>query len=364
MRPCSRREIAISAGIGQNETAGRAGHAGASRRQVLAIGAGAALAAPLMAREAFAAAPTRLYPDPLFGIVLDGDAAVATGYHGSVAVSSSVAGGFTAVASGTKDLLRRVARRPNGGYVAVSHRGRILESNPQGREWRTIFEVPGLYLRAVDFASASVGWAVGHDGTILMTRDGGKTWQQNEIEDYTGRDKPRLSGIAALDETRAIAVGEFGVVAFTRNAGQNWNVVTEQVYPTLLDVSISGDRGYAVGLNGTLLALTQQGDGTWKVDVQPTNTQAHMLAVAVAAGGKSALVAGNGMLLTLGQSGFQPAAISSKIDLNYLWLGGAALGDNGRAVVVGQGGLILAASATTATFEPVGIAADAQEVTQ
>ncbi|TDP39101.1 photosynthesis system II assembly factor YCF48-like protein [Zavarzinia compransoris] len=347
-------------GAGKGEIAGRMPADGASRRQALALGAGALLAMPLMPRLALAAAPERLYPDPLFGIALDGAASVATGYHGAVAVSSGAS--WTAVGSGTRDLLRRVTRRPGGGYVAVSHRGRILESNAEGRDWRVIFEVPGVYLRAVAFASAAVGWAVGHNGLILMTRDGGKTWTESEIEDYAGRDKPRLSGIAALDESRAVVVGEFGVVGHTANGGKTWNVVTEQVYPTLLDVSISGDRGYAVGLNGTLLALSQKPGGGWAVEPQPTNTQAHMLAVAVR--GSAALIAGNGMLLSLGRSGFQPASISPQVDLNYLWLGGVALGDDGRAVAVGQGGLILAAATAADTFQPAPIALATQEVAQ
>ncbi|MCW0182667.1 WD40/YVTN/BNR-like repeat-containing protein [Zavarzinia sp.] len=345
-------------------TAGSRPAEGASRRQVLALGLGAAVAVALTGKAKAAESGLRLYPDALFGIAVDGGVAVATGYHGAVAVADGDPSKWLSVSSGSDDLLRRVVRRPGAGFVAVSHRGRILESNLQGRDWRAIHEESGLYLRAVDFASESTGWAVGHEGAILMTRDGGKSWLRSEISDYAGRDKPRLSGIAAIDEKRAVAVGEFGVVAATEDGGQVWKVVTEQAHPSLLDVAIAGDRGYAVGLNGTLLALAADASGRWTVEPQATGTTQHMLCVAISASGREALIGGNGLLLTLGKSGFQAAAIAPQVQLNYTWLGGAALAEDGRAIAVGQGGLILVADNAAGTFSPAPISLATREVTQ
>lgn len=340
---------------------------GPSRRSFLALGALAAVAAPLLGTTRIAmAAETakRLYPDALFGVAIDQGVAVATGYHGAVAVSSGDASKWLSVQSGTDDLLRRVVRRPGGGFVAVSHRGRILESNLQGRDWRVIHEEAGLYMRDVAFANGEVGWAVGHDGAILMTRDGGKSWQRNEISDYAGRDKPRLSGIATLDERRAVAVGEFGVVAATNDGGQVWKIVTEQAFPSLLDVALAGDYGYAVGLNGTLLTLSVGADGQWKAEPQSVGTQQHLLCVAVSATGGQAIIGGNGLLLRLGKAGFEAAAVAPQVGLNYTWLGGAAIAEDGRAVAVGQGGLILVADNVAGIFAPAPISLGTQEVTQ
>lgn len=340
---------------------------GPSRRGFLAMGALAVAAAPLLGptRIAMAAETAkRLYPDPLFGVAIDQGVAVATGYHGAVAISGGDSSGWLSVQSGSDDLLRRVVRRPGGGFVAVSHRGRILESNPQGRDWRVIHEEGGLYLRDVAFASGAVGWAVGHDGAILVTRDSGKTWQRGEISDYSGRDKPRLSGVAALDERRAVAVGEFGVVAATNDGGQVWKVVTEQAFPSLLDIALAGDQGYAVGLNGTLLALGVGADGLWTAEPQSVGTSQHLLCVAVSTNGRDALIGGNGLLLTRGKSGFQTATVAPEVGLTYTWLGGAAIAEDGRAVAVGQGGLILVADNVAGTFAPAPISLATQEVTQ
>ncbi|MCF4165753.1 YCF48-related protein [Zavarzinia compransoris] len=339
-----------------------------SRRQLLMLGAGTAFTAGVLALSgpARAAVPApRLYPDSLFGIAIDGEHAVASGYHGAVAIADGDLSTWVAVSSGTSDLLRRVVRRPEGGYVAVSHRGRILESNQDGRDWRVIHEKAGTYMRAVDFADAERGWAVGHGGTILHTSDGGKSWREQALSDYQGRDLPRLSGVAAIDRRRAMAVGEFGVVAVTEDAGRSWRVLTEQSYPTLLDVAVAGDRGFAVGLNGTLLSLRRDDYGAWDVSPIPTGTEQHFLAVALSADGAGGLIGGNGLLLTLSAKGLAPADVSDRFPLSYSWIGGVAIGDDGRAVAVGQGGAILRADALDGTFTPAAtVASDAAPSTE
>ncbi|MDD3443985.1 MAG: YCF48-related protein [Zavarzinia sp.] len=337
-----------------------------SRRHLLALGGAGIVAASTFGVVGPARAdaePSRLFPDSLFGIVIDDGMAVATGYHGAVAVAAEGQGAWTLVDSGTDDLLRRVARRPKGGFIAVSHRGRILESDAQGRNWKLIHEEPGLYLRDVDFASEKVGWVVGHEGAILMTRDGGKSWSRSEISDYQGRDKPRLSGISALDEQHAVVVGEFGVIAATEDGGAVWRVVTEQAYPSLLDVALVGNRGYAVGLNGTLLALSAS-EGVWSAAPVATGTEQHLLAVDVSTNGREGVVVGNGLLMTVGPKGLDAANVAPAVGLNYLWLGGVALGDDGRALAVGQGGLILAAAHASGPYAPQEKSNDIQEVTQ
>ncbi len=44
------------------------------------------------------------------------------------------------------------------------------------------------HLMALDFPNANNGWAVGWQGTIIHTQDGGKTWRPRN---YSGIQKPR-----------------------------------------------------------------------------------------------------------------------------------------------------------------------------
>lgn len=294
----------------------------------------------------------RLYPDNLFGAAFADGYAVATGYYGAVRVSGDGGSAWEAVSSGTTDLLRRVAVVPGGAAFAVSHRGRILESAAGGRDWRVVHEEPGVYLRDISFSDARNGFAVGHDGLILHTADGGATWVRQELANYTGRDKPRLSGVAALDARHALAVGEFGVVAQTSDGGTTWTVLSEQVYPTLLQVAVSGRRGLAVGLNGTLLALDLGPDGTWAIAPIATGTSQHLLSVAFSPDGRTALIGGSGLLLTLQGDAFVPAKVTPEFPLGYSWIGGVAIAAGGEAIAVGQGGAILHADSTGGLFTP------------
>jgi photosystem II stability/assembly factor-like uncharacterized protein len=61
--------------------------------------------------------------------------------------------------------------------VAVGERGHILFSDSECAGWTQATSVPvSVTLTAVAFPSETKGWAVGHDGVVLHTEDGGKTW--------------------------------------------------------------------------------------------------------------------------------------------------------------------------------------------
>ena len=60
--------------------------------------------------------------------------------------------------------------------VAVGVKGHVLYSDDKGNKW-TQAKVPvSVDLTAVYFVSPKLGWAVGHDGVVLQTTDGGTTW--------------------------------------------------------------------------------------------------------------------------------------------------------------------------------------------
>ncbi len=60
--------------------------------------------------------------------------------------------------------------------VAVGQRGHVLLSDDKGQSWRQA-EVPSSSdLVAVTFPNATDGWAVGHDGIVLRSKDAGATW--------------------------------------------------------------------------------------------------------------------------------------------------------------------------------------------
>ncbi len=67
----------------------------------------------------------------------------------------------------------------------------VLYSPDQGRTWTKLHTSQSTPLRSVCFTSATHGWAVGALGTILATRDGGRSWHVQRA----GADRLALLGV-------------------------------------------------------------------------------------------------------------------------------------------------------------------------
>jgi len=70
---------------------------------------------------------------------------------------------------------------------------------------------------AVYMADDEIGWAVGDEGIILKTQDGGLTW----IPQYSGTTEDLL-GVDSFDGSIAYAVGEGNTILRTEDGGRNW----------------------------------------------------------------------------------------------------------------------------------------------
>jgi len=137
--------------------------------------------------------------------------------------------------------------------VVVGPRGLILFSHDAGASWAQAQVPVQSDLIAVDMASESKGWAVGHDGVILATTDGGARWVKQldglmagkqfityyrelieqgdtsvegalELTELNYRDGPALPFLDVWfrDELTGFAVGGFGNIARTDDGGKTW----------------------------------------------------------------------------------------------------------------------------------------------
>lgn len=120
--------------------------------------------------------------------------------------------------------------------IAVGERGHIAVSESRG-DWR---QVAGVPTRATLTAVAAVGdraWAVGHDGIILGSEDGGLTWAVQRIDVWTApaaddvdaefnptQGAPLLD-VLALDRDRVIAIGAYSLMLISADGGQSWQQV-------------------------------------------------------------------------------------------------------------------------------------------
>jgi photosystem II stability/assembly factor-like uncharacterized protein len=299
----------------------------------------------------------REFPDDLFGAGIGPHGElVVTGYHGAAKVSVDGGRRWKRVDCGTEDLLRRVTVTSDGTAHAVTSGGKILQGDVRDSRWKAVHDEAGLYLRDVAFATPADGWVVGHEGLILHTADSGRSWQRQELKNWTGRDKPRLNGIAAIDAQRAVVVGEFGTVAFTRDGGSTWQLVKTHDLPTLVALAVRGERGLAVGLNGAFvqLELPPRGDVQWS-RIANANPR-HLLAVSLSEDGRTALIGGRGVLSVYRDGLLSPVSTSVDGALPFTFIGGVAQGPGGETLVVGQAGMILRAGRPDSPYEVVAAA--------
>jgi len=125
----------------------------------------------------------------------------------------------------SKTLLLDVTRA-DGHYVAVGVRGIILLSG-NGKDWKQVQAPADSPLTSVGFAPGTGdGWAVGHDGTILHTVDGGKTWK---LQRWVWGKQQTFLDVLALSKQRVLAVGSYGLMLESTDGGSHWKRV--QVVP-------------------------------------------------------------------------------------------------------------------------------------
>ncbi|WP_415902735.1 WD40/YVTN/BNR-like repeat-containing protein [Neptuniibacter sp. QD29_5] len=148
--------------------------------------------------------------------------------------------------------------------VAVGEQGAIIFSDDEGEKWRQAKVPVSAMLTAVNFLNHTAGWAVGHDGVLLSSKDSGAQWQlildgnqlnqlrvkaieksisqlsvqseydpvelehlEYQLDDAMfavdeGASSPLLD-IAFIDSQKGFAVGAYGLFIQTEDAGSNWH---------------------------------------------------------------------------------------------------------------------------------------------
>jgi len=211
----------------------------------------------------------------------------------AVAVMGFVAPAFAidllelpAVQSGvaTRTLLLDVTARGDHSLAAAGTYGVIIVSGDDGESWTQASVPASVSLTGIHFPTPEKGWAVGHDGLILHSDDGGQTWQKqlnghqlneqimavaehiveqvrDELEVLQSQEDPdeyeledaefmleeaefMLEG--AVDDTTAgpvrplldvwfrneregFVTGSYGMLLHTDDGGQNWTLVSDRM---------------------------------------------------------------------------------------------------------------------------------------
>jgi photosystem II stability/assembly factor-like uncharacterized protein len=103
--------------------------------------------------------------------------------------------------------------------VVVGQRGQVLLSDDQGATWRQAKVPTRALLTAVYFHDARLGWAVGHDETILRSEDGGETWTRTHVA--PDKEQPLLD-VWFKDAESGFAFGAYGTILASTDGGRSW----------------------------------------------------------------------------------------------------------------------------------------------
>lgn len=263
--------------------------------------------------------------------------------------------------------LARAGRR----VVAVGQRGHVLTTDDAGRTWQQA-EVPvASDLVAVHFPLPDAGWAVGHDGVVLKSVDGGRRWSR--VLDGRGLGEGLVAYYAALgdakwlteakrwamqgaenplldvwfdDALHGVVVGAFGLALRTVDGGATWqplmHLADNPKALHLYGVRRVGGELYAVGEQGLL--LRQQADG--RLAALPIPYQGTLFGLV---GNDRAVLAyglrGNVVRSADGARSWQ--APTTGVDVGLV---AATVDERGRFIVASQAGHVLVSRDDGASF--------------
>ncbi len=208
--------------------------------------------------------------------------------------------------------------------VAVGERGLIAVSD-DGENWQQARVPVSTTLTAVFFPTAELGWAVGHSGTILHSKDGGLTWelQFDGVEagkQYAGFTLSRLEQLqsdfdkleAAIqasgaegEDTAKLADMEYDLEdAIFAEEDARAAMEAGPADPFLDVLFLDANTGIAVGAYGMLFRTTDGGEN-WRIAVDRIDNidRFHYYALAVDAAGQVYLSGEAGLLYRSGDSG-------------------------------------------------------------
>lgn len=276
--------------------------------------------------------------EAFFGVATRNDAAIAVGVGGTILASADRGKSWKPVMPAPTRLALFGIAIDQGHAIAVGQQGTVLRLESSGR-W-----TPGnsgtdarLFSVAVNGSGRAV--AVGSFGTVILSNDGGATWQPvaPDWSAYTSDGAQPHLYAAAIDEAGAVTIaGEFGLILRSGDAGASWQLAHKgEASLFALDLR-DPQAGFAVGQTGTLLRST---DGGKSWNPVTTNTEASLLGVRSVGGGRVVATGIRELLLSddLGEH-WQPV---SNADIATSWYQGVASDGEGGAWIVGHSGRIL-----------------------
>lgn len=286
-----------------------------------------------------------------------------------------------ASALAARDVLLGLSAGPDRRILlAAGTRGHILRSTDGGATWAQAQVPVSTTLTSVRMSGKGPALAVGHGLVVLRSVDGGQNWTRqadgrqlspafrelaaeaqtsgreklalklNRLAEE-GADKPLLD-VLMLDENNGLAVGAYGVVLRTSDAGQHWQGAFD-LLPDDEDRHINavrkvGDVVWLAGERGLLYRSTDLGQHFSQVE---TGSKASIFALAGA--GETVVAAGlRGTLLLSSDRGVRWRLVSTNSAYSFNAVAPAATAP-GKFVLADESGGVWWLDGTSAKALPL-----------
>ena len=237
----------------------------------------------------------------------------------------------------------------SAGLLAGGELGHILISRDKGKSWQPAQlsnDRQALITQIFFDKDGLTGMAVGHEGWILGTRDGGLTWRELQFQEKNG--EPLMS-VARLPSGNWIAVGSFGRAVQSGNEGKDWTTLEfpgaqlGDKHLNRIVGSADGQHWLIVGERGLVLRSDNQGQD-WNTVPEFYNGSFYN-ALSLPSGGWLAYGMRGNAYYNQGDAHWTQATIPAPV----AFFGHAVLPD-GRLLLVGQGSVLATSSNQGAAF--------------
>lgn len=285
--------------------------------------------------------------------------------------------------AGSALLLDLAHAGPN--LVAVGQWGDILIS-PDGKKWQQVQAPADTTLNRVRFLDPGHGWAVGYDGTVLGSSDGGRSWALLQFDAAWGR--PYFD-VLFFDADNGLLAGANGTLKKTADGGKTWDAVNSDAFadsPNLYNLITLGDGSLLIAGERGFLARSRDKGASWS-QLKSPYTGSYFGAMPVGASGalifglrgnafyaadlnKTAALSAKDLAAMHAAASDAEAAAGSQNPVSEVagWthlkhddnepLFGGAVGGDGRILLVGQNGRVMRADLDGGALVRVPIASD------
>jgi photosystem II stability/assembly factor-like uncharacterized protein len=155
---------------------------------------------------------------------------------------------FTAQTWPNYTLYTAASIGPKQFFMTGDTGGHILKTENM-TTWKTINSgIKGVFL-GMTFRDAKTGWVVGKDGLVIRTDDSGENWRRLAI----GLTTNTLRAIAFASSGSIVAVGDSGTVIVSTDGGETFNLMLGTGSTQLNDICFSDKTAYVVGEAGFMM---------------------------------------------------------------------------------------------------------------